>query len=397
MPPKSNASPIARAVTTLSCAAGASLAGLAPAAAQTPAAQAAPTDSWQSCAATQEPAARLACFDTWALRQQATPAVVAAPGITPPPAPGAAAPAAAPIPPAEPAVVASAQAGCRDDRYSRLSRFWELERATDCGTFELRGYRPISASVVAADSVNRRPTSPAPGRSDDAEEPYRTAEARIQLSARVKIAANLLTARDPVRSDSLWVGFTQQSYWQFFTPELSRPFRTTDYEPEAVYVYPAALQLPLGWRFSHVGLGVSHQSNGRQLPQSRSWNRVYAMAGFELDNRFGLEARVWKRAFENGNDDNPDISNFMGRSELTGFWHMSPLDTVATTVRHNLRSSGKGSLRLEYFRALGKGGQGGPLGDLRFHAQYFSGYGDSMLDYNRKRNVLSLGVALVDW
>jgi len=34
---------------------------------------------------------------------------------------------------------------------------------------------------------------------------------------------------------------------------------------------------------------------------------------------------------------------------------------------------------------------------LRYHLQLFSGYGDSLLDYNRKRNVLSVGLSLVDW
>ncbi len=29
---------------------------------------------------------------------------------------------------------------------------------------------------------------------------------------------------------------------------------------------------------------------------------------------------------------------------------------------------------------------------LRYHVQLFSGYGDSLVDYNRKRNVLSVGL-----
>jgi phospholipase A1 len=350
-----------------------------------------PTASWQSCAALADGPARLNCFDLWARRQQQEPGVVAPPGVVPPPAP------AAVVAPVAPAQVAGAQNGCHDGRYSNLSRFWELERATDCGTFELRGYRPISLDLVGSDTVNRQPTSPAPGRSATTAEDYRTTETRIQLSARVKVAKGLLTRGDPTRSDSLWVGFSQQSYWQFFTGQLSRPFRTTDYEPEAMYVYPTDWTLPGGWRMRYAGAGLSHQSNGRQLPLSRSWNRAYLMTGLELDNRFSLEGRIWKRVFENDNDDNPDITDFMGRGELTGTWHMDKVNTVAATLRHTLRSAGHGSLRLEYFRALGKGTRVGNLNDLRFHAQFFSGYGDSMLDYNRRRNVLSLGLALVDW
>ena len=32
-----------------------------------------------------------------------------------------------------------------------------------------------------------------------------------------------------------------------------------------------------------------------------------------------------------------------------------------------------------------------------FHTQLFSGYGDSLVDFNRRRTVLSLGLSLVDF
>lgn len=386
MPRLLRAAPIARAALALGWAAGVSLQALAPASAQTAPAAAPPGDSWQSCAATQDAVARLACFDTWAQRQQATPAGVAAPGTTPAPAPTGS---------AGPSVVTSAE--CRDRRYSQLSRFWELEPATDCGTFELRSYRPISLSVAALDSINNSRQLTAPNPSSRLEGEFRTAEVRLRLSARLKVASDLLTAGDPMRSDSLWVAYSQQSYLQLFATDLSRPIRTTDYKPEVMYVYPPALQLPGGWRFSYAGLGLSHQSNGQQPPLSRSWNRAYVMAGLEWRDRFSLEARVWERVFQTGTDDNPGISNFIGRGELKATWHVSPLDTLAATLRHNLRSSGRGSARLEYFRSLEGDGRRGRLGDLRLYAQLFSGYGDSLIDYNRKRTVISLGLALVDW
>ena len=60
------------------------------------------------------------------------------------------------------------------------------------------------------------------------------------------------------------------------------------------------------------------------------------------------------------------------------------------------RSPGRGSLRLEWFRTLADGGDGLP-GGLQLHTQLFTGYGDSLLDYNRKRTVFSLGLSLVEW
>ncbi|WP_298932823.1 phospholipase A [uncultured Ramlibacter sp.] len=343
---------------------------------------------WQACAANPDTAARLTCFDQWAQQQQVQPGVVSpagaaasvAQGITPPAAP----------------IIAGVN-GCQDTQYSPLSRFWELQDATDCGTFELRGYRPISLAVAASDGVNRQPSSDAPDHTAPTAVDYQKNEARIQLSARVKVAKNILVRDDAARSDSLWVGFSQQSYWQFFNGTLSRPFRTTDYEPEAMYVYPLDLGLPGGMKVRYGGLGISHQSNGRELPLSRSWNRVYAMAGMDLDNKFSLEGRIWQRLNnESGGDDNPGIEDYIGHGELKATWYADVKNTFSGTVR-GLLFEDKGSLRLEYFRALGKGNRPGGLNDLRLHVQAFSGYGDSLLDYNRKRNVVSIGLALVDW
>ena len=70
--------------------------------------------------------------------------------------------------------------------------------------------------------------------------------------------------------DSVWFGYSQQSYWQLFNGGLSRPFRATDHEPEITYIYPTDAELPGGWRLRYSGIRLVHQSNGQSLPLSRS-------------------------------------------------------------------------------------------------------------------------------
>jgi phospholipase A1 len=53
-------------------------------------------------------------------------------------------------------------------------------------------------------------------------------------------------------------------------------------------------------------------------------------------------------------------------------------------------------VRLEWMQALGSG-LWGSKSNLRLHTALFSGYGDSMIDYNRKRTVFSVGLSLVDF
>ena len=361
--------------------------------------------AWRRCAALSgDNAARLACFDAWAGQQAwqapaASAVAGAAPGSTTEPAADASAQA-KPVDTTLPAtriIEVARTEGCRDPQYSDLSRFWELESGSDCGTFSFRGYRPITVSVVASDSVNRQPTSPSPGHSATESTPYRTTENRIQLSVRTKIAQGLLTQGNPTLKDSVWFGYTQQSYWQLFTPEISRPFRATDHEPEVMYVYPTTAQLPFGWKWRYSGIGLVHQSNGQSKPLSRSWNRAYVMTGIELDNRFSVNARLWRRIPESaGSDDNPNISDYVGRGELSAFWNYDKNNMLGATLRSSLSSSGRGSVRVEWMQALGTG-LFGSKSNLRLHTSLFNGYGDSMIDYNHKRTVFSVGLSLVDF
>lgn len=287
---------------------------------------------------------------------------------------------------------------CSHSGLSETSRFWELEAGSDCGTFGIRGFRPISLSWVGSDSVNTQPDSPAPGHTAAAPLPYSTSEARIQLSIRTKIGQGLLTNRQDVLRDSIWFAYSQLSYWQIFNGELSRPFRSTDHEPEFIYIYPTDFSLPLGWRLRYGGISLVHQSNGQALPLSRSWNRTVLMAGMEKGDRFRLQGRIWRRVQEDpADDDNPGISDYIGRAELAGFWHPNKEHTLGFTWRHSLKTEAKGSIRLEWFKNMGDGGIPGGKTDLRFHTQLFSGYGDTLLDYNRRRSLLSVGLSLVDW
>ena len=370
--------------------------------AQTAPGAAASQPAWQQCSAlAHDKDARLACFDAWAQQQRsAAPTAASARArqdvLAPAPRSTVAPAAAAAI-----AGVAIAQAptrNCKDAQFTTLSRFWELEDGTNCGTFTLRGYRPLSLSVSAANGVNRLPTSGNPANNATLPRDYQHGETRIQLSVRTKIAQGLLTQDDPMRKDSLWFGYTQQSYWQLFNSDLSRPFRNTDHEPEVVYIYPSDVKLPGGWRMRYSGAAFTHQSNGQSLPLSRSWNRASLMAGFENDDRFMLTAKLWKRIQEDATkDDNPHIERYIGRAELTGAWNIDQKNAVSATLRHNLRSNGNGSLRLEWLRTIGTSSNSTIGSGLRLHTQLFTGYGDSLIDFNRRRTVFNVGLSLVDF
>jgi phospholipase A1 len=93
-------------------------------------------------------------------------------------------------------------------------------------------------------------------------------------------------------------------------------------------------------------------------------------------------------------DDNPGIENYIGRAEIRANWQINKANTLGLTLRHSLRSAARGSTRVDWMMAPAASPT---YTGLRYHVQWFSGYGDSLLDYNKRRNVLSVGLSLVDW
>ena len=353
---------------------------------------------WQACQAIKDDAGtQLTCFQQWAESQL--------PANTPPasmtsapadPATGAPATQILLLPSLNTEAPDGKPIGCRNTQYSELSRFWELQRGTDCDTFAIRGYRPMSLAFVMSGGVNPPPLIGA-GTPPD----YKHAETKIQLSVRTKVAKSLLKSGDADADDqdSLWFGYSQQSYWQLFSGNISRPFRTTDHEPEVIYVYPHQIALPGGWNYRLSGVGLVHQSNGQSEQLSRSWNRSYLMGAAEKvlgpESSLRLQGRIWDRLRESAaDDDNPGIENYIGRAEINGTWQINKANTLGVTLRHSLHREAKGSTRIDWMMAPAASPN---YTGLRYHVQLFNGYGDSLLDYNKRRNVLSVGLSLVDW
>ena len=72
----------------------------------------------------------------------------------------------------------------------------------------------------------------------------------------------------------------------------------------------------LGWQLRMGSVALTHQSNGRSLLLSRSWNRVIGTLALERDG-WVAELRPWLRIREPpADDDNPGIENRIGRAEV---------------------------------------------------------------------------------
>jgi phospholipase A1 len=268
---------------------------------------------------------------------------------------------------------------------SLLDERWQLSPESKRGAFHLKPYRPVYIhAAFHASSTNDRPASPNQNNTVlDALNLDHT-ESKFQISFKSKLWQNVLGDYS-----DLWFGYTQSSRWQIFNAEDSRPFRETDYEPELMLAFRTSYSI-FGWQGKLASIGVNHQSNGRTVPLSRSWNRYMGAVGLERDG-WTVMLRPWKRMHENReDDDNPDIEDFMGRGDLlvTRDWGGHE---VSAMVRHSLRGGDRSHSAFELDYAF-------PIrGSLKGYFSFFNGYGESLIDYNRSASYVGLGVSLVDW
>ena len=214
-------------------------------------------------------------------------------------------------------------------------------------------------------------------------------EVKFQISFKFPLARNLFNS-----NTDAYFAYTNQSYWQVYTDGISAPFRDTNHEPEFILAHKNDWEL-FGWKNSLLMAGFAHQSNGRSVPLSRSWNRLYASAVFERGN-WAFNIKPWYRLPEDEKtspldtegDDNPDIYKYMGYGELRLFYHSNG-HVVTLMERNNLTSDSKGAVELDYSFPL--------YGKMKGYVQYFYGYGESLIDYDARTNRVSAGVAISDW
>lgn len=193
--------------------------------------------------------------------------------------------------------------------------------------------------------------------------------------------------------DGVYFGFTLTSYWQLYNSEASKPFRETNYEPEVFWQETADYSI-LGYKFNTFQVGFNHMSNGQSGLQSRSWNRLFASIVFSDDDDI-YYFKTWYRIPEDEKedindptgDDNPDILDYYGRLEF-GYGRKIGAFKMLALVRNNLDiDDNRGSIQLDFTY---------PISD-RYEVllQYFNGYGDSLIDYNRSQQRIGIGFQLL--
>ncbi len=200
-------------------------------------------------------------------------------------------------------------------------------------------------------------------------------EFKGQISLQVPVWRNIFNKRL-----SLNVAYTEMSYWQFYAK--SQYFRETNYEPELFL----SSNFHQNWL---ANFGVVHQSNGRGGDLERSWNRAYTDIQFSGVNWL-VSIKPWVLIFKGSSSDlhNPDIARYLGHERILFVYKLPKDIELSFNVRNLERSKYTTLTSALSFPIFGK---------LSGYVQFFSGYGQSLIEYDHHTNSIGVGIALHNW
>lgn len=267
-------------------------------------------------------------------------------------------------------------------RYGLISSRFDKERQTQFDSFVIT---PHHMNYILPAYYTTQVNEKAYSFDGDWAENLTQLESKFQISLKVPLTRTTTF----ITGDGFYFGMTLEAWWQVFSDNISKPFRETNYRPEFFYIAPMPFHPFEG--NTGIMIGAEHQSNGRSQRLSRSWNRTYVNFLYEKDN-FALSFKPYWRLpekeketpFQSDGDDNPDISDYMGHYELGIVYKWNDYE-LGILGRENFATH-KGAFQLGFTFPLSS--------KLRGYAQYFSGYGESLIDYNHNQQRFGIGVAL---
>ena len=195
-------------------------------------------------------------------------------------------------------------------------------------------------------------------------------ETEFQLSIKYDFAANLVGLNEIYS-----IGYTQVSFWQLYAE--SAYFRETNYNPEAFITVPIPTE-----SLKAIRVAFAHQSNGRGGAEERSWNFVsgsfYFQTGF-----FFTSVKLWHNVFSL--EYNPDLMHYLGYGEIE---FILPYKHHILKLKSRNTFSDKRATEVNYSYPL-FGSK-----DLFVYIKGFTGYGESLIDYDNKVNKIGIGFSI---
>ncbi len=202
-------------------------------------------------------------------------------------------------------------------------------------------------------------------------------DVKFQLSISQRLTRSTLPGRT-----YLFLYFTQKTLWNVF--EESLPVRDMNFNPGiGLSKYIIKNNRLVG----KATLLLEHESNGRDGEASRSWNKVSLCGSVFLDQSLMLHGKIWVPIVDGEN--NKDILKYCGMFQV-GLQVLTTNKRWAFDVNYVKRKGWNlsGNITINIGFRLSR----------RFNQylmlQYYNGYGECLLDYNKFHSRLRMGLLI---
>ncbi len=200
---------------------------------------------------------------------------------------------------------------------------------------------------------------------------------KYQVSFKYRITEPIL----PFKT-ALYLTYTQKSIWRILAN--SKPFAESNYNPSL------GIEKTLFYKNKRKGrfaLYLEHESNGKDIPTSRSWNKITLHYQHYFNENMRLNTQIWLPFADYL--DNPDLIDFVGYGDLS-FHAQLPKQRLSFDIA--ARKGGawdwRGSLETQIGFQLSK------KSNQYLMLQWFKGMGETLIVYNRPLNMLRIGYCM---
>lgn len=180
----------------------------------------------------------------------------------------------------------------------------------------------------------------------------------------------------------LYLFYTQKVFWNVL--ENSMPMTDLNFNPGI------GLAKPLFVRNRFIGKAffiIEHESNGKDGDASRSWNRISVGASIMIDPNLTVHGKAWIPIVDGIN--NKDILDYTGLYQVGVQVYSNNkrfTGSVLLTKRRGWNLNYNTVIELAY-RVWKRDNQ-------YLFLQYYNGYGEGLLDYNKFHSQLRIGIVI---
>ena len=205
----------------------------------------------------------------------------------------------------------------------------------------------------------------------------RNSDVKFQVSIAQKLTRSTLPWHT-----YLFLCYTQGVAWDVF--KNSMPMHVFSFTPGIGIVKPLFSKN----RFiGKATLMIEHMSNGRDSIQSRSWNRIALGANIMIDECITVDGKIWIPIVDGQN--NRDILDYVGIFQ--GGISVMSRDRKFGGSLHFVKRRGwnlsSNTILDLYWRPWKAANQ-------YFFLQWYNGYGETLIDYNKFHNRLRVGICI---